>query len=57
MTIITEMTKHPHAELHSLAEAALTRIAGDSDERQNTARRNLADFTAANNVSMMGGWT
>jgi hypothetical protein len=57
VTIITETVDHPHVELLSLAEAALTRIAGDSDERQNAARRNLADFTAANIVSMMGGWT
>lgn len=57
VTIITETAEHPHVELPSLAEAALARVAGDNDERQNAARRNLADFTAANNVSMMGGWT
>jgi len=57
VTIITETVDRPHVELHSLAEAALARITGDSDEHQHAARRNLAQFTAANNVSMMGGWT
>lgn len=58
MTIITDKAGNsPAIELDGLAEPALTGMGRDSDEQQATARRNLAEFTAANNVSMMGGWT
>ncbi|WP_165968877.1 hypothetical protein [Actinomadura sp. KC06] len=57
MITIAESDKPTVAELDDLASVALTRAAGDDNERQAITRRNLDEFRAMNNVSMMGGWT
>ena len=58
MITIAESDRTPAvAKLNDLARVALTRITADTDERQDTTRRNLDEFRTTNNVSMMGGWT
>ncbi|MBO2454196.1 hypothetical protein J4573_44410 [Actinomadura barringtoniae] len=45
------------AALDSLADNVLARVALTAEDQCASAQQNLAEFTAADNVSMMGGWT